>query len=67
MRVLQPCGEPHLTRESLDRQILRQIGRQQLDDDIAAKAVVACDPDAAHASPAEFAANGVAWSKRRSE
>jgi len=54
VRVLQPRGDPKLPLESIERETLGELGRQNLDDHVAPQPVVACEIHARHPAATEL-------------
>ena len=59
MRVLQPGGELDLALEPLDVDRGAELGRQHLDDDLAAEPGLLGEEDAAHAAAAQLPQDAV--------
>ena len=67
MRVLEPGGELDLALEAVDAHAGGELGRQHLDDDLAAERGARREEDARHAAAAELALDGVCVTEREPE
>ena len=65
MRVLQLRGELDLAAEAVDVETRAELGRQHLDDDLAAERRLLGDEHAAHPPAAELALEAVGAAERR--
>ena len=64
VRLLEPRREPDLALEPRRREGVGELGRQNLDDDVAPERLVAGDEDPRHSAGAELPLHGVAASER---
>ncbi len=67
VRVGKPRRQLHFAAEPIAVDPGRQVGRQHLDDDLAAEGVLPRHKDAAHAATGELALYGVGISQREFE
>jgi hypothetical protein len=65
VRLLQRRGEPDLALEPLGADALRELGREELDDDFATEARLVGQEDARHAAAAELLLEGIGGAERR--